>query len=139
MTNARTAISGKGMRYFFDVVMGSQDVKGPEGCESASLDEARQEAEQIARDLAAEDLQRGGFVGEDWRVSATDARGSVYFTVSFGAAILKRYRSVGIRDARKRFQERRDYACALFEETRGIAANVVANFEEIRAGVAQLT
>lgn len=120
--------------------MGARDLKDPEGWEFASLDEARQEAEQIARDLAAEELQQGGLVGEDWRVYVTDAGGSVYFTVSFGAAILRRYGSLGTsRDASERFQERRDYARALFEETRGIAANVVATFEEIRARVAQLT
>ena len=128
------------MRCCFKVVMGSRDLKDPEGWEFASLNEARQKAEQIARDLAAEELQQGGLVGEDWRVYVTDARGSVHFTVSFGAAILRRYGSPGTsRDASERFQERRDYARAVFEETRGIAANVVATCEEIRARVAQLT
>jgi hypothetical protein len=126
-------------RYFFNVLMGSRTVVDPEGSEFASLGEARREAEQTARDLAAEKLQLGSTVGENWRIDIADAQGNVHTTVNFVTAILHQQVISRKSRAANGFQEQHARAQAVFEETRVIAANVAATFAEIRARMAQLS
>ena len=47
------------MLYLFNVVTGKGQIADPEGSEFSCLDDARAEARQIARELAADELRQG--------------------------------------------------------------------------------
>src|SRR5262247_3149384 len=80
------------MLYLFNVVMGKGEIEDPEGSEFSCLDDARAEARQVARDLAAEELRQGRPVEADWRIDITDQFGSVQ---SAGLLLALRPISVG--------------------------------------------
>lgn len=141
------------MLYFFNVVRGSDKVRDPEGTEFADLEEARAEAEQTARDLAADELRRGRPILAGWRVEVTDGHDKLLATVAFEAAVLKvPARPVastgggGLLPMRPRpdaaneagFLEHYHRVSALFEETRHLAARVRSTFEEMRKQLAAI-
>jgi hypothetical protein len=136
------------MRYLFNLAMGTKTIADPEGAEFIRLEEARREAKQIAREVAAQELRQGRAVGSDWKVEVTDRFGNVQATISFEFVILaSRPRlahsgpaaeDVTATAADKHFIKHYYRAQALFEETRGIAANLKATFEEMRGRLAQL-
>jgi hypothetical protein len=133
------------MLYLFNVVMGKGEIADPEGSEFSCLDEARAEAKQIARDLAAEELQQGRPVEADWRIDVTDQFGRVQAVVRFQSILLKpRLRVVSSKPAAEHAQSISDNAAfldraqALRQEMHTITANITATFEEMRAQLAQL-
>jgi hypothetical protein len=136
------------MLYLFNVVMGKGEIEDPEGSEFSSLDDARAEAKQIARDLAAEELRQGRPVEADWRVDVTDQFGSVQAVVMFQSILLKpRLRLVYPKQAAAEatatsgdmaFTDQYHRVQALRHEMRAITGNIRATYQEIRAQLAQL-
>jgi hypothetical protein len=133
------------MLYLFNVVMGKGEIADPEGSEFACLDAARAEAKQIARDLAAEELQQGRPVEADWRIDVTDQFGRVQAVVRFQSIVLKpRLRVVSPKPVAEHAQPTSDDAAvldraqALRQEMHAITAKITATFEEMRAQLAQL-
>jgi hypothetical protein len=133
------------MLYLFNVVMGKGEIADPEGSEFACLDAARAEAKQIARDLAAEELQQGRPVEADWRIDVTDQFGRVQAVVRFQSIVLKpRLRLVSPKPVAEHAQAMSDDAAvldraqALRQEMHAITAKITATFEEMRAQLAQL-
>jgi len=134
--------------YLFNVVMGKREVEDPEGSEFSCLDDARAEARQVARDLAAEELRQGRPVEADWRIDITDQFGSVQAVVRFQSILLKpRLRMVHPKPAAEEapatlgdpaFLDHYYRAQALRHEMHTIAANISATFQEMRAKLAQL-
>jgi len=132
---------GCDMLYFFNIVRGSDKVRDPEGTEFADLEEARAEAEQTARDLAADELRRGRPILAGWRVEVTDGHDKLLATVAFEAAVLKvpAGRLLPMRSANETgFLEHYHRVSALFEETRHLAARVRSTFEEMRKQLAAI-
>jgi hypothetical protein len=78
------------MRYFFELIEGSKRVRDPEGGDYDGLASAKAEAEQVARDLAAEHLRKGRALPLAWRIEITDSFGQVCAIVAFDTAILER-------------------------------------------------
>ena len=137
------------MLYRFNVVMGKGEIADPDGSEFSCLDDARTEAKQIARDLAAEELRRGRAVSADWRVNVTDEFGTVHAIVAFGSIVLRTrlqlvYPKLAAGEAPATsgdpasLDHYRGRAQALHQEMRAIAANITLTFEEVRARLAQL-
>jgi len=133
------------MLYLFNVVMGKGEIADPEGSEFACLEAARAEAKQIARDLAAEELQQGRPVEADWRIDVTDQFGRVQAVVRFQSIVLKpRLRLVSPKPVAEHAQAMSDDAAvldraqALRQEMHAITAKITATFEEMRAQLAQL-
>ena len=133
------------MLYLFNVVMGKGEIADPEGSEFACLEAARAEAKQIARDLAAEELQQGRPVEADWRIDVTDQFGRVQAVVRFQSIVLKpRLRLVSPKPVAEHAQATSDDAAvldraqALRQEMHAITAKITATFEEMRAQLAQL-
>jgi hypothetical protein len=133
------------MLYLFNVVMGKGEIADPEGSEFACLEAARAEAKQIARDLAAEELQQGRPVEADWRIDVTDQFGRVQAVVRFQSIVLKpRLRLVSPKPVAEHAQATSDDAAvldraqAVRQEMHAITANITATFEEMRAQLAQL-
>src|SRR5215470_3901413 len=136
------------MFYLFNVVVGSEEIPDPEGSEFSCLVDAREEAKQIARDLAAKELQQGRAVDPGWRIEVVDEVGEIHDVISFRSIVMKpRHpivhseqaaedvpvvtRNAGFLDHHYRVQ-------ALRQEMRTIAANIRASFQEARARLAQL-
>src|SRR5690348_15372522 len=102
------------MLYLFNVVMGKGEIADPEGSEFACLEAARAEAKQIARDLAAEELQQGRPVEADWRIDVTDQFGRVQAVVRFQSIVLKpRLRLVSPKPVAEHAQPTSDDAAVL--------------------------
>jgi hypothetical protein len=78
------------MRYFFEVIDGSDRVRDHEGGDYAALAAATAEAEQVARDIAAEHLQQGRALPLTWHIDVIDGSGQVCARVAFEAAILEK-------------------------------------------------
>lgn len=78
------------MRYFFEVIDGSDRVRDHEGGDYVALAAAKAEAEQVARDIAAEHLQQGRALPLTWRIDVIDGSGQVCARVAFEAAILEK-------------------------------------------------
>jgi glucose-6-phosphate-specific signal transduction histidine kinase len=76
------------MLYLINIVKGKSQVRDPEGAEFADLQAARLEAEQTARDLAAEELRSGKPVPADWTVEVTDHIGNVVATIPFSSLMV---------------------------------------------------
>lgn len=123
------------MRYFFNVQMGTRKAKDPDGSEFASLDQARQEAEQTVRDLAVEELLQGRTLSEHWRVEIADAYGNVLETVVFEAAIFKQPRRKS-RSVPPTEHYRR--VLTTFEETRSLATIIAETCDALRTGLANI-
>jgi len=136
------------MLYLFNVVMGGGEIADPEGSEFSCLDDAREEAKQIARDLVAEELQQGRPVEADWRIDVTDEFGNVQAVVRFRSIVMKpRLRIVHSEPAcevtpamlgNAPFLDHYHCAHAVRQEIHAIAANITETFEEMRARLAQL-
>ena len=76
------------MRYFFNLVLGSQRLTDPDGAEYSSFAEAQAEANQVARDTAAEELRHGRSIPPDWRIEITDGFGNVHSNAPFEGIVL---------------------------------------------------
>src|SRR5262245_23920320 len=133
------------MLYLFKVVMGKGKIEDPEGSEFSCLDDARAEARQVARDLAAEELRQGRPVEADWRIDVTDQFGSVQAVVRFQSILLKpRLRLVYPKQAAAEAPATLgdttfvDQVRALRHEMSAITANITKTYQEIRAQLAQL-
>jgi len=136
------------MLYLFNVVTGKGEIADPEGSEFSSLEDARAEAKQIARELAAEELRQGRAVSADWRIVVTDEFGTVQATVALGSIVLKpRLRIAYPQPAAEEASASSDSATyldhyhraqTLHQEMRAIAANITATFNEVRSRLAQL-
>ena len=136
------------MLYLFNVVTGKGQIADPEGSEFSCLNDARAEARQIARELAADELRQGRAVSGDWRIDVTDEFGTVHARVGFGSIVLQtRLRVVYPKSAAEEapatsdnatFLDRHHRAQALHQEMRAITASITATFNEVRARLAQL-
>jgi hypothetical protein len=141
------------MRYLFNIVLGSKRIQDPEGAEFADMGAARAEAEQSARDLAAEHLRGGQAIPGNWSIEITDNIGNVQATFPFVAVIVDGNAHFGPkRSANERtshliasmqaeyaaFVEKRRRADLLFAETRELAASVRTTFQEMRRQLAAL-
>src|SRR5262245_12934247 len=134
------------MLYLFNVMMAKGEIADPEGSEFSCLDDARAEAKQIARELAAEELQQGRPIEPDWRIDVTDQFGSLQTVVRFQSILLKPplhmvYPKPAAGIAPFGGAASPDHyrgAQALHQEMRAIVANITATFEEMRARLAQL-
>ena len=135
------------MLYLFNVVTGKGAIADPEGSEFFCLDDAREEAKQIARDLAAEELHQGRAVEADWRIDVTDQLGNVGAVVGFRSLVLKPKLRVVYPKAAEGPSAMLGNAAdlnhypgtqSLRQEVRAITANITATFEEMRARLAKL-
>jgi uncharacterized protein DUF6894 len=139
------------MRYFFDVVEGRRRVRDHEGGDYTGLAAAKAEAEQTAREIAAEHLRQGRALPLTWRIEVRDSRGEVCAAVAFEAAILEKRPQVTAGDAsfqhrlqpeepaRRGFLEVYRRIHILLAEAHGLNSKVQTSFEEMRkhlAGIA---
>jgi hypothetical protein len=76
------------VRYFFNLVLGTQRLTDPDGAEYSSFAEAQAEADQVARDTAAEELRHGRPIPPDWRIEITDGFGNVHSNAPFEGIVL---------------------------------------------------
>jgi hypothetical protein len=76
------------VRYFFNLVLGTQRLIDPDGAEYSSFAEAQAEANQVARDTAAEELRHGRSIPPDWRIEITDGFGNVRSNAPFEDIVL---------------------------------------------------
>jgi hypothetical protein len=70
---------------FIHILTDDERIIDPDGQECATIEAARAEARQSARDLMAQELQAGRPPPIGWHVQIADARGAVLDTISFGA------------------------------------------------------
>ena len=75
------------MRYFIHILTDSERIADPEGAEFSSLDAARLEATQSARDLMAGELMAGRTVPLGWRVQIADKYETILLTVPFATLV----------------------------------------------------
>lgn len=74
------------MRYFFNIRSPDDYVEDSVGQELASLDVARSEAEQSAREIVAEQVKHGEVInGRTFEIA--DAAGAILATVPFRSAL----------------------------------------------------
>ena len=71
------------MLVFIHIVTDDERIIDPEGQECATIEAARAEARQSARDLMAQELQAGRPPPVGWHVLIADARGGILDTISF--------------------------------------------------------
>jgi hypothetical protein len=75
------------MRYFIHILTASERIGDPEGAEFSSLDAARLEATQSARDLMAGELMAGRTVPLGWRVQIADEYETIFLTIPFATLV----------------------------------------------------
>jgi hypothetical protein len=71
------------MHYYFHIVTDAERHRDPDGEECSSLDLARAEATQSARDLIAEELRCGREVPSQWRIQIALEDEAIVETVAF--------------------------------------------------------
>lgn len=69
------------MRYYIDINRDDDLVDDLEGGEFADLAAAREEAIQSLRDVVAERLRQGGFIGGNWASRLRGEDGTVVFEI----------------------------------------------------------
>src|SRR5262245_12997868 len=125
------------VRYFFNLVLGTQRLTDPDGAEYSSFAEAQAEAEQVVRDTAAEELRHGRSIPPDWRVEIADGFGNVHSTALFDGVVLSgRAGSGSAHETEKQAtgigRQGRQHREASFEEMHALAARIRATFQDIR-------
>jgi hypothetical protein len=75
------------MRYFIHILTDSERIVDLEGAEFSSLDAARLEATQSARDLMAGELLAGRTVPLGWRVQIADKHETIFMTIPFATLV----------------------------------------------------
>lgn len=134
------------MDFFFDAVLGLDRVRDTDGIQFADVGSAMVEATKIAAEITIEELRRGGRVGADWRIDVLDSAGSLLGSVLFyevifepaanvHAARMMKHHFLGHPDPWPAYQRSE----AVLEESRAIAANVRAVFQEIRQRLDQVS
>ena len=132
------------MRYFFDVVLGQDRVRDPEGSDLDHFDAATAEAAQIAREFAAEVLSKGEAVRADWTIEVLNEAGQILTTCRLQDVILAVDAAEGNELSTKHsriplaFYEYHWKSKTIFEETRSIVQDVRSTFNEIRKQLEQL-
>ena len=76
------------MHYYFHILTDSERHRDPDGEECSSLDLAREEATQSARDLIAEELRCGRQVPSQWRIQIALEDEVIVETVAFTSLLL---------------------------------------------------
>src|SRR5262245_54171954 len=76
------------MRYYFHILTDRERLRDPDGEEFSSLDAAREEATQSARDLIAEKLRCGQAVPSRWRIQIALKDETIVETVPFASLLL---------------------------------------------------
>lgn len=139
------------MRYYFNIVLGNQRAEDHEGGEFDTLDAAKAEAVQVARDVAADRLRDGHTIGGSDQVEVMDEHGAMLQAIKFPAVILDSAErgparassglppaGLSLDLAGPDFLEHFHKSKSLFAESREIAASVGATFAEIRARLGSL-
>ena len=135
------------VRYFFNLVLGTQRLTDPDGAEYKSLAEAQAEAEQVVRDTAAEELRHGRSIPPDWRVEIADGFGNVHSTALFDGVVLSgRAGSGSANDTEKQAggvrggtaPQGRQHRASSVEEMHALAARIRATFQDIREQLAAI-
>jgi len=75
------------MHYFLHIVTDNERIVDPDGAEFLSLEAARLEASQSARDLMACELIAGRTVPFGWRVQIADKDETIVLTIPFAALV----------------------------------------------------
>jgi Domain of unknown function (DUF6894) len=75
------------MRYFIHILTDSARIVDPEGSEFSSLEAARLEATQSARDLMAGELMAGRIVPLAWRLQISDKYETIFLTIPFSTLV----------------------------------------------------
>jgi hypothetical protein len=76
------------MHYYFHILTDAERHRDPDGEECSSLDLAREEATQSARDLIAEELRCGREVPSQWRIQIALEDEAIVETVAFTSLLL---------------------------------------------------
>ena len=135
------------VRYFFNLVLGTQRLTDPEGGEYSSFAEAQAEAEKVIRDTAAEELRHGRSIPPDWRVEIADGFGNVHSTALFDGVVLSGRAGLGsATDAQKQAAGVRGgiagqgpaHREASLVEMQALAARIRATFQDIREQLATI-
>src|SRR5262245_35941923 len=80
--------AGPRMHYFFHLITEAERIVDPDGAEFLSLEAARLEANQTARDLMAGELIAGRTVPFGWRMQIADKDGTIILTIPFAALVV---------------------------------------------------
>src|SRR5262245_66037084 len=75
------------MHYFLHIVTDNERIVDPDGAEFLSLEAARLEASQSARDLMASELIAGRTVPFGWRVQIADKDETIVLTIPFATLV----------------------------------------------------
>jgi hypothetical protein len=76
------------MRYYFHILTDRQRLRDPDGEEFPTLEAAREEATQSARDLIAEELRHGRTAPSRWRIQIAHKDDTIVDTLPFAALLM---------------------------------------------------
>jgi len=128
------------MRYYFHIVTDRERIRDPDGEEFSSLDAAREEATQSARDLIAEKLRCGQAVPSRWHIQIALEDETIVETVRFTSLLLghevpprPRLQASG-----RSHRELIARAQAVFIRAQNTTAEIRSNLTELRASLERL-